>query len=64
MLQRNKDQMDEIQRKIHELQQLRKDMDGADGVDPQELEDLQADIDSLDTKWTTLTDDINAEETR
>ena len=63
-LQQNKDQMDEIQSKILQLQQLRKDMDGADGVDSQEMEDLQAGLDALDSQWTTLTDDIEAEDQR
>jgi hypothetical protein len=56
--------MDEIQTKIRELEQLRKDMDGADGVDPEELEDLQAGSDALDTRWTTVTDDVEAEDQR
>ncbi len=56
--------MDEIQSKILQLQQLRKDMDGADGVDSQEMEDLQAGLDALDSQWTTLTDDIEAEDQR
>ena len=56
--------MDEIQAKIHELQQLRKDMDGAEGVDAQELEDVQAGLDSLDLRWDTLTDEIESEDQR
>ncbi|CAB4006965.1 dystonin-like isoform X1, partial [Paramuricea clavata] len=61
MLKQNRDEMDEIQTKIRELEQLRKDMDGADGVDPEELEDLQAGSDALDTRWTIVTDDVEAE---
>ena len=56
--------MNEIQEKNRELQQLRKDMDGADGVDAKELQDLQSEQDSLDSQWTTLTDDIAAEDQR
>ena len=56
--------MDEIQTKIHELEQLKKDMDGAEGVDAQEMEDLQAGLDSLDLRWDTLTDEIESEDQR
>ena len=62
--QQNKDQMDEIQTKIRELKQLQKGMTGADGVDAQELEEIKAGLDSLDSRWTTLTDDIDSEDQR
>ena len=63
-MQQNKDQMDEIQAKIRELKQLEKDMDGAEGVDANELEELQAELNSLDSRWTKLTDDIDSEDKR
>jgi hypothetical protein len=56
--------MDEIQTKIRELHQLRNDMEGAEGVDAQEVEDLQAGLDSLDAQWDTLTHDVEAEDQR
>ncbi|XP_028414728.1 nuclear anchorage protein 1-like isoform X2 [Dendronephthya gigantea] len=64
MLKQSKDQMAEIQAKINELQGIRKNMDGEDGVDPEELKQLHNGLESLVSRWTIVTHDIETEDER
>ena len=56
--------MEQLQPKITELNDLMSQMKDADGVDAEELSQLQSELSDFDSKLTTLNEDIKKEEKR
>jgi predicted nucleic acid-binding Zn-ribbon protein len=64
MLQENKQRMERLQPKITELNDLMSQMKDADGVDQDELSQLQTELKDFDSRKESVNDDINKEEKR
>ena len=56
--------MEQLQPRITELNELMSQMKDADGVDQDELSQLQSELKDFDSKMDTLSDDISKEEER
>jgi predicted nucleic acid-binding Zn-ribbon protein len=64
MLQENKQRMEQLQPKITELNELMSQMKDVDGVDQDELSQLQTELKDFDSRKESVNDDINKEEKR
>jgi predicted nucleic acid-binding Zn-ribbon protein len=64
MFQENKQRMERLQPKITELNDLMSQMKDADGVDQDELSQLQTELKDFDSRKESVNDDINKEEKR
>jgi septal ring factor EnvC (AmiA/AmiB activator) len=56
--------MEQLQPKITELNELMSQMKDADGVDQDELSQLQSELKDFDSRLSTVTEQITAEEKR
>ena len=64
IVQENKQRMEQLQPKITEMNELMSQMKDAEGVDPEELSQLQSELKDFDSRMDTLNDDISKEEDR
>jgi predicted nucleic acid-binding Zn-ribbon protein len=64
MLQENKQRMEQLQPKITALNELMSQMKNADGVDQDELSQLQTELKDFDSRKESVNDDISKEEKR
>ena len=62
--QENQEKMEDVQKKIRQLQEMKGTMEGVDGVDPKEFSEIQAEVQDLNTRWITVTNDVDNEEQR
>ena len=63
-LQENQQRMEQLQPKITELNELMLQMKDAEGVDPEELSQLQSELKDFDSRLSTITEQITEEEKR
>ena len=56
--------MEQLQPKITEMNELMSQMKDAEGVDPEELSELQSELKEFDSKIGTLNENIKSEEKR
>lgn len=56
--------MEQLQPKITEINELMSQMKGAEGVDPEELSQLQAELADFGSRLSTVTEQIKDEEKR
>jgi hypothetical protein len=56
--------MEQLQPKIVEMNELMSQMKDADGVDAEELSQLQSELKDFDTRCSTVTENISAEAKR
>ena len=63
-LQENQQRMEQLQPKITELNELMSQMKDAEGVDPEELSQLQSELKDFDSRLSTITEQITEEEKR
>ena len=56
--------MEQLQPKITELNELMSQMKDADGVDQDELSQLQTELKDFDSRFSTVTEQITEEEKR
>jgi predicted nucleic acid-binding Zn-ribbon protein len=64
MFQENKQRMEQLQPKITALNELMSQMKNADGVDQDELSQLQTELKDFDSRKESVNDDISKEEKR
>ena len=62
--QENQQRLEQLQPKITEMNELMSQMKGAEGVDPEELSQLQVELADFDSRLSTVTEQINDEEKR
>ena len=63
-MQENQQRMEQLQPKITELNELMAQMKDAEGVDPEELSELQSELKDFDSRTETINDEITKEEKR
>ena len=63
-LQENQQRVEQLQPKITELNELMSQMKDAEGVDPEELSQLQSELKDFDSRLSTITEQITEEEKR
>ena len=56
--------MEQLQPKITELNELMAQMKDAEGVDPEELSELQSELKDFDSRTEAINDEITKEEKR
>jgi predicted nucleic acid-binding Zn-ribbon protein len=56
--------MEQLQPKITEMNELMSQMKDAEGVDPEELSQLQSELKDFDSQLSTITEQITEEEKR
>ena len=54
-------EMQELQKKVKELNETNQEMSKAQGVDPKELSEIQNEIKELSGRWSTLVEQSNEE---
>ncbi len=64
IFQENKQRMEQLQPKITEMNELMSQMKDAEGVDPEELSQLQSELKDFDSRMDSLSNDISKEEDR
>ena len=64
IVQENKQRMEQLQPKITEMNELMSQMKDAEGVDPEELSQLQSELKDFDSQLSTITEQITEEEKR
>ncbi len=64
IFQENKQRMEQLQPKITEMNELMSQMKDAEGVDPEELSQLQSELKDFDSQLSTITEQITEEEKR
>ena len=62
--QENQQRLEQLQPKITEMNELMSQMKGAEGVDPEELSQLQVELADFDSRLSTVTEQISDEEKR
>ena len=63
-MQENQQRMEQLQPKITELNELMAQMKDGEGVDPEELSELQSELKDFDSRTETMNDEITKEEKR
>ena len=63
-MQENQQRMEQLQPKITELNELMAQMKDGEGVDPEELSELQSELKDFDSRTETINDEITKEEKR
>ena len=63
-MQENQQRMEQLQPKITELNELMAQMKDAEGVDPDELSELQSELKDFGSRTETINDEITKEEKR
>ena len=63
-MQENQQRMEQLQPKITELNELMAQMKDAEGVDPDELSELQSELKDFCSRTETINDEITKEEKR
>lgn len=56
--------MAQLQSKISQLREMSEQMEGADGVDANESEELKSELVAFNSRWSNVTEQIKDEEKR